>query len=94
MTFKGGFFRKPAKLLVILSKTDLRDTSLRKIGLENEMSPTYIYGLVNKFEELGLLRKRKIKQHILIDLTEDGLELAILFKKTMEDLEKCTSKKQ
>lgn len=70
--------KKPALVLIEISEGK---NTLTKLWKSSVSSFTWLERIVKKFEELGLVKREKVSRDKIITLTEDGKELAELFKK-------------
>lgn len=79
---KSLFLKKPAILLVEILGGKRTVSEIWKNA--DYLSFAWLEKSVIKLENLGLIKRKKISKEKVIELTEDGKELALLFKKILK----------
>ncbi len=79
---------KPAKLILALKAADKKPKYVNRISKEIDCTYSHIIRLLDKLEEMGLVKFTKVKRVKYVELTEPGKDLAIELESVVRRLSK------
>jgi len=79
---------KPAKLMLSLKAAEKKPKYVNRISKEIDCTYSHIIRLLDKLEQLGLVKFMKVKRVKYVELTETGKDLAIELESVVRRLSK------
>lgn len=79
---------KPAKLMLSLKAAEKKPKYVNRISKEIDCTYSHIIRLLDKLEQMGLVKFTKVKRVKYVELTETGKDLAIELESVVRRLSK------